>query len=867
MKYGFILLITLPVISSAQEITVDFENENLSDWYQNANEHWTITNEESAEGLYSLAHNFDNGNSCTDWIAFFHPPLIFNETEVSWLFSVKYNFNPSANNNWAVILSDGFLPDAEEFTDKAMIIGVNYRGNDDYIKIWKQEDGDISEVLNTGINWEESNLSSKWISFQIKLNVSVNIDMEIDTANNEFVHIGETDNNFLNQCNIFILNYKYTSTYDQGLFIDNIRIRGTFSDDIVSPEIKTAQVTGPGTVDIEFTEFVLVKEGPGFCINGIGCSQTYKRFGRHFQLKFLRELTPAYSYNLQLPDISDMYGNGVDEEDRQVLLYYPSVYDILINEVMPDPSPPVLLPEAEYIELYNITDKIIPINNWNLTVNTKQIRLPEYTIREDEYLILADKEFSESFDENIHVMGVDNFPALNNYGASVLLQDFSGKLIHSVTYSSDWYSSPETGEGGRSLELVNQYDPCRTFGNWQESNDYRGGTPGTVNSVRSIRIFNSVPELWRAAVTDTGSLMLYFSEALDSISTASFNYYHVDHGIGHPFMIVPSWPLVNAVELFFDKAFSLSVEYTVQLTSDLTDCSGINISGNTYLNFCIPQPADSGDIVINEIMFEPAYDLREYVELYNNAETTIDLRNYMIIAGEMNDEAGIITSEYFPVVPDEYIVISEGYSGIDNDGSFNDANRIIVMQDMPALVNMGTSIYLLDKDTNLIDGVYYSPEFHHELLADTKGVSLERISPDESGFLPDNWISASSDAGYQTPGEENSQYGEIIRRARVGISPETITPDGDGYEDELSICYTMDNPGYMARIMVFDVQGRLIIEIINGNILGTEGCFKFDGKSSSGERLPTGYYILLFDAYNEEGNRHTIKKAFVIASK
>ena len=143
----------------------------------------------------------------------------------------------------------------------------------------------------------------------------------------------------------------------------------------------------------------------------------------------------------------------------------------------------------------------------------------------------------------------------------------------------------------------------------------------------------------------------------------------------------------------------------------------------------------------------------------------------------------------------------------------------------------------------------------------------EQIKPGYpgSGIDPVNWQSAASDAGYQTPAEPNSQSENKHKACNINISPGTITPDGDGMDDELEIHYTMNSTGYMARIMVFDKTGRKIRTIANGKLLGTEGFYTFNGKDSAGGALPSGYYILYFDAYDDIGRRITEKISFVIA--
>ena len=187
------------------------------------------------------------------------------------------------------------------------------------------------------------------------------------------------------------------------------------------------------------------------------------------------------------------------------------------------------------------------------------------------------------------------------------------------------------------------------------------------------------------------------------------------------------------------------------------------------------------------------------------------------------------------------------------------------MTEMPALSNEGNTLFLQSASGRTIDVVQYSSDWHHEILMETKGVSLERISPVKSGLLGQNWHSASSDAGYMTPAAPNSQYVSESQNFVLTVEPETITPDQDGMDEELSVCYRLESEGYMGGIFVFDIQGKRCRTLADGNLLGVSGCYTFDGRNEEGQVLPTGYYILYFEAYSTNGKQHRVKKAFVIA--
>jgi hypothetical protein len=866
MKVLVFLFFIKPVISLGQSISENFENNDLTQWYQNSPNRWEISKDCAIEGSYSLNHTFDNDQADIDWIALFHRPLQLNAAQTTWQFSIRYKNKPSANNNWAVMLSCSNMPGEDKLMDFALVLGVNYRGSDDEIHLWKQQGENIENIVTTGFNWEDNIEQNTPVSFRITRTAWGFITVEIDTMDENFFTIGQASEPQIAESGLFVLYYKYSSSCDRGLCFDNLKIEGKFSNDLTVPLVNFVHILSSRRLIVEFNEIVRLIEKCNFCVEGAGCVSSDNFLGKYFELILPFDLTPGHKYYLQIPEISDMYGNKISAGMQIKDFYYPAVYDVVINEILADPLPPVLLPQAEFVEIVNTTREEISLYDWKLFVNDKKSVIPQKIIGAGEYLILCNEDSINDFkDYKDKVVGLVNFHSLRNDGAEIILSEPTGRLIHTVNYNDNWYESDEKRGGGWSLEMIDPLNPCNTSGNWKESVDYRGGTPGEVNSVYSGNLLNTSPKLLRAAIADSGALVLYFSEPMDSTTIASPDFYFIDHDIGAPFRCQPKWPVADNVELLFNNGFEKGIEYEVTITSDLCDCAGKPINGSQSVRFQVPELADSNDIVINEIMFDPQQNYDEYIELYNHSNKTIDIKDYQLMVGYNGEAKVIITNEYYPLPPETYIVLSREYSGIDNENEFEHLERVVKMPDMHVLPNDGSAIYFFNAEGKTIDIVNYSPSYHHRLITESKGVSLERISPDVSGLEPNNWQSASFDVGYKTPATKNSQSEFKKNKNGLVIIPETIILDADGLGDELSICYQMDDPGYMARIIVFDIQGNSRFILANGSLLGTEGCYYFEGKDEAGEVLQTGYYVILFDAYNLSGKRFKDKKVFVVA--
>ena len=63
---------------------------------------------------------------------------------------------------------------------------------------------------------------------------------------------------------------------------------------------------------------------------------------------------------LTVNGVKDLSGNAISNGTANFSFYTPKQYDIVIDEIMADPTPQVALPNNEWIELKNTT--AFPIN-------------------------------------------------------------------------------------------------------------------------------------------------------------------------------------------------------------------------------------------------------------------------------------------------------------------------------------------------------------------------------------------------------------------------------------------------------------------------------------------------------------------------
>ena len=138
------------------------------------------------------------------------------------------------------------------------------------------------------------------------------------------------------------------------------------------------------------------------------------------------------------------------------------------------------------------------------------------------------------------------------------------------------------------------------------------------------------------------------------------------------------------------------------------------------------------------------------------------------------------------------------------------------------------------------------------MLADTEGVSLERLDPTLPTQYAQNWFSAAQSVGFASPGRENSQQiGSKQKGALYLVNPE-FSPDQDGYHDFLEIQYELPAPNMLVQATIYTMGGQLVKQLCINELFGTKGLLIWDGSTEYGSIANTGIYILEFKAFSTD---------------
>ena len=545
----------------------------------------------------------------------------------------------------------------------------------------------------------------------------------------------------------------------------------------------------------------------------------------------------------------------------------PQYQDVRINEILPDFNPAVGLPEAEFIELYNRSTKTFNLADWKYSdATTASATLPAFTLGPDSYVILCRIADTTAFIPYGPVLGLRSFPTLNDSGDEVELFDATGKLIDKTSYTTATYQDAAKASGGWSLELINPITTCGGTVNYKASINPAGGTPGTRNSVYDFTPDTTPPLLLQVQVIAPDQLKLVFSEPLDSVASLNPASFSISDNLA---VSQVSFTGTGLHEILLQLSMNLQTRklYTVQV-QDIRDCPGNVISAAT-VTIALPEVAAIGDVVINEVLFNPRSGGVDFVELVNRSPKYISIQNWQL--GNMQPDGAtdtrLITAENLVLTPQQYLVLTTRPEVV--LGHYPAAKRetFLQMSTLPAYPDDAGTVTIIDANSTVIDRFTYLEDMHFDLLADVNGVSLERISLTGDSSAG-NWHSAASTVGYATPGYQNSQYADLeMASQEFTIEPKIFTPDNDGYKDFTTIRYEAQLSGTVANITIFDANGREIKRLVKNELLARNGFFQWDGLDERSRKVAVGHYILFIEIFSGTGKVKAYKETVVVGAR
>jgi hypothetical protein len=319
-------------------------------------------------------------------------------------------------------------------------------------------------------------------------------------------------------------------------------------------------------------------------------------------------------------------------------------------------------------------------------------------------------------------------------------------------------------------------------------------------------------------------------------------------------------PLFNSMVISLLNAAKKEKRYAINGII-AADCSNNN-SPPQESGFGRYSSIKPGDLIINEILFNPLPGGFDYLELFNRSDKVMDASGLFIAnrnAGGRISSIQNICSQSYPLMPGDFLVLTENPAWLKRQYPEREINCAVIIS-LPSFPDDHGTAVLLDDKGVITDELSYDEKWHFPFISNREGVSLERIRPDADTQDPYNWHSASTSSGYGTPGQINSQsFPSGAIAGPVTLSSPLISPDMDGRDDYILIEYSFPEPGYVASITIFDSNGAPVNNLVQNALCGIKGHFRWDGVGNDNTTLRRGNYIIVTDVFHTDGKTKRYK--------
>lgn len=848
------------------QLSMDFSNGTFQGWSGDSSK-FAVVNE--------VLQLMDNNPAAANQAYLSLPAATGSGVATSWEFLISLTFSPSTTNFPRVYLSASQSNLSQALNGYFVQVG-GINGDLDALQLCRQDGNNVVVLLNGRAGG--AGTATVNVRVRVKRSITGAWTMEADYAGGRsFVAEGTVQDQTYPTGSHFGWVCRYSATRNKAFFLDDVLIDPLFSDK-TAPTLLGIEALNAQSILLRFSETLdatTASELNHYDLNpsagNINSANLVAANPSQVLLTLSQALQNLREYTCTITGIRDVAGNAAGVQAGKFTYFEigkVAVGDILISEIMADPTPALgTLPAVEYLEIWNVSNKVIALDELQISNGSTPVRLGTGLFLPHTFLILCAPENVSAFQPFGPVQGVTGFPALTNAGDDVSVRSTAGVFISLVNYTDAWYRDVDKAQGGWALELISSTATLDCPGNWRASVDPTGGTPGRTNSINNQISDRSGPRLLTAVSLNTQELLLTFDEPLDLVSAEEISHYALTDGITVVDAILQGNR--SSVRLILSAALQNAKAYTLTLTRGIQDCLGNAQTTIQQILTGLPQAPAVGDLIVNEILFNPKSGGTDFIELYNKSQKLINLRG-MLLVNRQKTSGGIqstITADYL-LAPGRYAAVAGSAADIQQRYIIKDSAAVF-SNVLPTLDDDAGNITLRYNNITL-DSFNYTKNLHSPLLNDQEGVSLERLSFDLPTNSTGNWHSAAISVGGATPGYTNSQLyrpGAAQGDAVFRLDEAKFSPDGDGFQDVLLLPYQTNAPGYLANIIVFDVNGRPVKRLARSESLASEGLLKWDGTTDELLKARVGVYVIWVELFEPSGGKSLQKLSCVLAGQ
>ncbi len=739
--------------------------------------------------------------------------------DANFYFKVKTEFNPSSQNYLIVYLQlEGI-----NFGDDAIFLEVGR--SQDKIRLIKRVNGVEQVALQSTVDITDN--SKNDMEFDINRSVDGIWELKFSVNGNSWVNLGQYyDPNILSN-NRFAFECHYTATRSTKFYFDDILITGSPFVDELSPWIIDIVRLDSFQVKLKFNEpldsTTITPESFSFSNASTALNIDYSSSDSSLSFS-VGNLDWNRETILTILDWTDESENKI--KDASIVLNWQKIYpgDILFSEIMFDPTPPVYLPEYEFLEIYINTTYSLTSRGIQLMTDGKIIELPIHELKPGGIYIIGENYPNIEQVDSTNNINCIYLPSMSNSEGNISIWNKNGELINAISYQRKLLDEQKQN-GGWSLELSQLNEYC-SMESWQYSSDYFGGSPGYLNEGVLEEIDRNIE--FRVQIINDQEIWLESNLILDDpewidpsnfVFNGEFRLSSVERKSGNLLKLVSHYP------------FEKGKEIQLGITFNSISCFGEEVKG-TILTFQMPENALSENVHVSEILFNPSDKIRKFVEFVQQGTAPIDCFDLLLGQKSIDSDEW----DFYPVssahtlwYPTEFLVLT-GENGWNSEvGNCNEEILFMHMNSFPSLPKSGAKLGLFRRNHLAIDTFCYQENWHADYLVELEGVSLERLDYNNDPCLKNSWNSASELTGYSSPGCENSFQNKKSVNDRLEISSDIISSRID--VEHIDLTFKLLNPDENISVLVYNLDG-LLVEILARNKFAIgEGVISWSGKN------------------------------------
>ena len=769
------------------------------------------------------------------------PQMLYTTSELIehgyWSFYCKMLFNPSSQNYAEIVLLN---PDTAFNTNYTLSILLGK--NQDKLSIKSSNYGNthiLSESNTPVFTSSENELWCKVYYETPHWTVSYSKDSTVWTNLPHFTYEQQDTKTFGLKC-------YFTSTRRDKFYFDDFKISGYPYRDTIPPQLNKFLVTEELSIRLHFSEPIdtnsaLINQNIVLENSSSTLSNSIIIDPKTIEV-FFNSIDYNTVYNLKLEGIKDLNNNILSDTSITFSAQYIYPYSIIINEVMVDPSPPVYLPEVEYVEIKNTTHHTFNLNNCKLKVGNSYLTLPNYNLQQGSIAVIYPAYAKPLVDSLPNTLFLNTSFSLPNTSGNIAFLDSNLNTIHIIKYDDSWYKNTNKEQGGWSLEHSPNAPYCLQKLSWQASNNMNGGSPGEANI--NIPYTQETEFITPNSYVDTDtSINLYFPFSILNKDFTNPEYYSSP-------LTIDTILRTSAFSLniLFNQHISPNTLYTLDISEELQTCMPYTLSS---IYFGQTNKPNIGQIKLSEILFNVDNTHTEFIEFKNTSSLNLDA--FDLVLGIIKDTVlhSIAVSNEHKLIPgNRFMVFTKSNDLLKQNYPLNPEAIYITLKDWISLDNKEGQIVLLDRSLQTLDSGCYHYTWHSTFLEETENVSLEKPNLNSSSCLADFWASASETDHFATPGFTNSQN---LLTPLTEEPMKSFSPNNDGFEDLWIYTHIFSSPENYIDISIYNLNGFKLHTIANGLLVGKQHSILWDGKIDNGLLLPTGTYILII--YNRNDSK------------